>query len=520
MLERVGKELNISHKWHPIELIDDGSGSHDFSEIDNLQRQWLEIKKDVVSSTPEAYRTFTERLTRRWAIETGIIEGIYDLDTGVTETLVREGIATDHIERNSTNKEPSELVEILRDHQASIASVNAWIEESRPLTKWFIGALHSQILKNQYTTRAVDQFGVRFDAELVKGEFKTLPNNPTRSDESVHEYCPPEQVGSEIENLLAFYEEYEEENCHPLLLAAWLHHRFEQIHPFQDGNGRVGRAILTWHLVRKGFFPIVISRGDRAEYLNSLEKADRGSLKDLIELFVSIEKNTILQALNTEETETLIVPEPQAQVDLVDQVIDSIVNRLERRRKSEVERMRSVNDVAIELRAKVTEYLDEKSQDIKKGLSRSDIHVEHRIDEGGPDRYNTEHWYWTQVKETAHASGHWVNRNEPRYFVKLSINPLSRDLMPRLIFVISLHNAGRQLTGIMASTSFAEIEYYDEEDTFTQSSRQLDNSDFKNCTVNPFTFTWEDSIAEVGDRFVKWTEVCFSIALRHWMDNS
>lgn len=509
-----GEKSAVSHQWKPIELIEQEAEEYDFQEIDSLQRQWLEVKKNVEISTPEAYRKFTERLTRRWAIETGIIEGIYDLDRGITETLVREGIASEHIERGSTNKEPSELVEILRDHQASIASVNTWIEEGHPLTKWFIKSLHSQILKNQHTSRAMNQFGNMFDAEIVKGEFKKHPNNPIRPDGTIHEYCPPEQVESELDMLLDLYRDYERANCHPMLLAAWLHHRFEQIHPFQDGNGRVGRAVLTWHLVRKGFFPIVVSRDDRTKYIDALENADAGDLTHLIGLFVGLEKSTILQAISEGETETQIAVEPQ--IDLVSQVVSGIVDRANRRRQSEAAQMRSVNDTAQTLRGEASGRLADISRSIAKEFEQAGIYVSPLITEGGPDKYN-EYWYWRQIIETAEKFRHWVNPNEPRYFVRLTLNP-ERGRTPRLIFVISLHNTGRQLTGIMSATAFAEIEYHDGDASNDplQSSRISGNVDFRDCAVNPFTFTWDDSVDDIRDRFVKWMEGCFAIALRYW----
>ena len=364
----------VFHKWKPIEPIDSGSQAYDFGEIDSLQRQWLYIKRQVESSTPDAYKAFTDRLTRRWAIETGIIEGIYDLDRGVTETLVREGIAADYIERSSTNKEPSELVRILKDHEESIESVNYWIEQSRPLTKSFMLALHSQILNSQDTHTAVNQFGKTFEATLRKGEFKNQPNNPTSSDGSVsiHEYCPPEQVESEIDNLLSLYRRQDDENCHPLLLAAWLHHRLEQIHPFQDGNGRVGRAIVTWHLVKNGFFPIVISRDNRTDYIDALEKADAGALTPLIDLFVRLEKNVVLQAISAIEDKV----EPESHGDLVDQVVTSIVKRAEMRQVSESEQMRAVNHAAFVLQQKAQVYLSEKSQEVQAKLREAQIYVE------------------------------------------------------------------------------------------------------------------------------------------------
>lgn len=58
-------------------------------------------------------------------------------------------------------------------------------------------------------------------------------------------------------------------------LAA-LHARFEQIHPFLDGNGRAGRLALNLLLVRLGYPPAIIYKGDRNRYLGALRRADQG----------------------------------------------------------------------------------------------------------------------------------------------------------------------------------------------------------------------------------------------------
>ncbi|HEX3608094.1 MAG TPA: Fic family protein [Solirubrobacterales bacterium] len=57
---------------------------------------------------------------------------------------------------------------------------------------------------------------------------------------------------------------------------AILHARFEQIHPFLDGNGRTGRLVLNLLLVRLGYPPAIIYKGDRSRYLNALRHADGG----------------------------------------------------------------------------------------------------------------------------------------------------------------------------------------------------------------------------------------------------
>jgi hypothetical protein len=57
---------------------------------------------------------------------------------------------------------------------------------------------------------------------------------------------------------------------------ASLHARFEQIHPFLDGNGRTGRMVLNLLLVRLGYPPAIIYKGDRSRYLAVLRRADQG----------------------------------------------------------------------------------------------------------------------------------------------------------------------------------------------------------------------------------------------------
>ncbi len=72
-----------------------------------------------------------------------------------------------------------------------------------------------------------------------------------------------------------------------------LHAEFERIHPFRDGNGRVGRLALNLLLVRYGYPPSVIYKKDRPKYLRSLDRADRGDPGPLGELLARAVKHNV-----------------------------------------------------------------------------------------------------------------------------------------------------------------------------------------------------------------------------------
>lgn len=79
--------------------------------------------------------------------------------------------------------------------------------------------------------------------------------------------------------------------------AAWLHHRFTQIHPFQDGNGRVARLLASLVFIKAGWFPLILTRDDRSNYISALEEADRGNLTHLVELFTDRQKRAFIRSL-------------------------------------------------------------------------------------------------------------------------------------------------------------------------------------------------------------------------------
>jgi Fic/DOC family len=88
---------------------------------------------------------------------------------------------------------------------------------------------------------------------------------------------------SDVNKTLDWMELAKEER-HLIEDLARLHAGFERIHPFPDGNGRVGRLVLTHLLVRMGYPPAIIEKDERKSYLKALKRADEGDCGPLTEL--------------------------------------------------------------------------------------------------------------------------------------------------------------------------------------------------------------------------------------------
>jgi fido (protein-threonine AMPylation protein) len=166
------------------------------------------------------------------------------------------------------------------------------------LSTGYIKELHAALLRNQETVVVFDQFGQAFETPLERGLYKRVPNNPNRANGTSHEYCPPEHVASEMDRLVQLHRQHHELEIRPHVEAAWLHHAFTQIHPFQDGNGRVARALASLVFIKRDFFPLVVNRDDREKYITALEVADRGDLSHLVRLFAQIQKRALTKAIS------------------------------------------------------------------------------------------------------------------------------------------------------------------------------------------------------------------------------
>ena len=124
-----------------------------------------------------------------------------------------------------------------------------------PLSEELVKTLHS-ILKSGTSDSRKDWFAV--------GDYKRLPN-----EVGGEETCEPERVHDSMQRLI---EDYNAKESHTLEHILDFHVRFEKIHPFQDGNGRVGRLVMFKECLRSGIVPFIITDELKMFYYRGLRE--------------------------------------------------------------------------------------------------------------------------------------------------------------------------------------------------------------------------------------------------------
>ena len=144
--------------------------------------------------------------------------------------------------------------------------------DRRPLDESLILEFQFQLTNNTYDTRRW-QLGER-PGEYKKHDYDTGKNEIGAT---------PEDVPEEMAELLDELQEVKSEKI--LTAAAYFHAKFENIHPFADGNGRVGRTLLNYWLILNDFPPLIVYEEDRNLYYEALKQYDEEEILEPLESF-------------------------------------------------------------------------------------------------------------------------------------------------------------------------------------------------------------------------------------------
>lgn len=481
-------------EWHPISDVSDHDLASASQELGPLRTVWMEQRKHLQDAG--LLDTFIGRLVREWSVETGILERLYTIDRGVTQVLIEQGFDAALIPHGTTDKAADEVIQVLRDHEESADLVFDVVKNERPLSVGLIKELHSLITRHQATVEGQDQFGQRTHTALNRGEFKVLPNSPTRPDGDQHPYCPPVHVDSEVDRLIDLHGAHHAGAIPVDVSAAWLHHRFVQVHPFADGNGRVARAITNIVFIQAGWFPLVVHHDDRAAYIRALEAADGGNLSALVGLFGSIQKRAFIRALGLADT-------VRREETTLDEVLGVISEEL---RSSEAERVEMFKDIEpladslLDIAISQVHVICERLEPLMATQQSHNVYQMHR-------RYREEGADWNRytVVRAARELDYFANLDSYSSWTRLRI----RTDVGQWEILVSLHGLGQQWRGVVAGSIHIN-RIVKEED------QPIRNTDIHASVTEVFQLNYADDPDQARARFRGWLDNGLMTALQQW----
>lgn len=140
----------------------------------------------------------------------------------------------------------AELREVLNYlHMATLGF--SWTTDGRPVTKALLAELQGVLMRG---TPLEPVSGRLRDTQVVIGKLATAPADAFPIHAARFVPCPPgDQLESGVEDLIAWLQRDHRGAIDPVVSAAMAHYQFETLHPFRDGNGRLGRYLIVLHLL-------------------------------------------------------------------------------------------------------------------------------------------------------------------------------------------------------------------------------------------------------------------------------
>lgn len=233
-------------------------------------KEFLSSKKDMLDKIRQNYlnklktgkkdelKNLEEELIIKFTYDTSRIEGS-SLSYKDTKMLLQDGI--------SPKEKPLKDIKEAENHKKAFLCMKESLKGD--ISKSLILELHA-LLKNDVSEDA----GKFRDAQVYVGSLI-----PVKAS----------MVEPEIDNLLSWYKH--SKKLHPLELAAVFHCIFERLHPFFDGNGRIGRLLLNFILLKRNYPLVIIQNKNKRRYYNALRRADGGNYLYMVKyLFSEMEK--------------------------------------------------------------------------------------------------------------------------------------------------------------------------------------------------------------------------------------
>jgi Fic family protein len=242
------------------------------------------IQKEIAELPPlsvEQKNKLWYRIRLDWNYHSNAMEG-NTLTISETATLLLHGL-------HAGNKFGRHYEEMTL-HNGVLLHLQDVVRQEVPITAYFIRGLHASMMGESYSIDAQDPNGNPMQVKGRPGEYKNKPNFVQRGNEK-YSYTSVEDVEPEMRALVEWLQAEEvNEELHPIEIATLFHTRFVTIHPFDDGNGRMGRILMNLILMKSQLAPAIIIREEKPIYLDALVLAQDG--KNQVPLLNLIAKET------------------------------------------------------------------------------------------------------------------------------------------------------------------------------------------------------------------------------------
>jgi hypothetical protein len=486
--------IKQSHQWSPIEDLPHQWRSLANPQVAALVAAWLSQADELRRGS--SYDDFLVKMRREWAIETGFIERLYRISEGATKTLIEQGLDAALLMHEDVDRSPDEVIAIINDQYHAIEGLYQFISGDRELGKSYIRELHQVLTAHQPTYEAIDTLGNRVVRDLPRGIWKSLPNNVGDPEGDYYfEFCPPEHVEAEIEQLLRLHREHEEKGVPPDIEAAWLHHRFTLIHPFTDGNGRVARCLASLVLLKARWFPLVVTRRD-AGYIGAIRDADRGDLKPLVDLFGSLQSRAVAKAFSLSD-------EMDRESKAIGTILDAVRGKFARIREERESSKKQVLAIGDALHHVTSVRLAEVAKEITESIRDLGMGFKANFDRAA--RYDKEAgFYRLQIVK---ATNQLQYNPDFHAYKAWSLLTIQMEFLSEIL--ISFHGLGRENTGVLAVVAL----FYTKHFTVLPATFIGDVIPLSN---DPFILTYNESERDVISRFRPWLEERLLLGLDRW----
>lgn len=231
------------------------------SEIKELEKIKKEYLKQPKATEENRYEAFVSLFT-------------YDSTNIEGNTLTLQETSQLLFEKITPRRSLREINEVINHKEA----FDYLLTHRGDVTKEFILRLHKLVVKETLKNELNNQIGKYRDLQVYIRGTEWLPPKPS-------------EVPKEMASLLSWHTK-NKNKLHPLILATYFHSAFETIHPFVDGNGRVGRLLMNF-ILRKNNFPMInVPNKKKYAYYQGLEKSQvHGDLRPLVKYFFELMKD-------------------------------------------------------------------------------------------------------------------------------------------------------------------------------------------------------------------------------------